>query len=225
MQMLFVFQVIVVLSLFSMEASQEAPPAGQGGNGEIELRLEWRQHGRWQPVDVHTVFHSNDEIRFAFKTSSTGYLTVINHATNGQDSILFPRPESLLRGQVKAGVDYVIPGAKASFIVGGEPGFDVTEWVISSAPLNGSRPPPRPEFGTKPNTMTPRCQNEELQSRRSCLDDRAGPASIAHSEDGARYGSLIARDLTFSGKGSSSHISVPDVHQKMIAYEFRIAHR
>jgi hypothetical protein len=199
------------------------PPA----SGEIELRLELRRGGQWQSVDVHTVVRTKDEIRFRFKTSFPGYLKVVNQSSEGQTSSLFPFGDAKQSSQVEANLDYAIPNANGSFAVGGKPGFDLTEWVVSSVPLEGDWQPT--SFSSEPSTLLPKCQDGDLKGRRSCLDNRAGPAAISSSKEqnlrAAPDAPLISRDLNFRSRDLSALISVPDISRKIVVYEFRVAHR
>jgi hypothetical protein len=188
-------------------------PFFQPASGEIELKLELRRAGQWQSVDVHTVFRNKDQIRFRFKTSFPGYLRVVNQSSDGQTSSLFPFGDAKQPSAVEANVDYVIPGGNGSFVVGGKPGFDLTEWVVSTVPLDGDWQPTA--FLDEPSTLLPKCQDGGLKGRLTCRDNRAGPAPISSSRD----------DLNFQTKDLSALISVPDISRKTVVYEFRVAHR
>lgn len=229
--MLSLFTPWTLIFLFLLtQDSQEVKENSQvgTGRGEVEVRLELRQGGQWQPVDVHTVFHNNDAIRFRFRSSFSGYLFVMNRTSDGQTSWLYPRPELRQDSRVEAGPDYLIPGTKGDFVVSGKPGFDVTEWVVSSVPIAGPWPT-IPEFGSQPSTLLPRCRTEDLSASRSCLDSRAGPGPVRTGEAPAVPASgdrpLVARDLTFHTDGNTTHIAAPNVQRKIILYEFRVAHR
>lgn len=202
-------------------------PSATPSSGEIELKLELRRGGQWQSMDVHTVFRNKDQIRFRFKTSFPGYLKVVNQSSDGQTSSLFPVGDSKQPSAVEANVDYVIPGGNGSFVVGGKPGFDLTEWVVSSVALEGDWQPTA--FSDEPSTLLPKCQDGELKGRLPCRDNRAGPAPISSSRDESLRASpdapLIARDLNFRTRDLSALISVPDISRKTVVYEFRIAHR
>jgi hypothetical protein len=205
----------------------QEPGATPPASGEIELRLELRRGGQWQAVDVHTVFRNKDQIRFKFRTSFAGYLKVVNQSSDGQTSSLFPFGEGKQPSTVEANVDYDIPGANGSFVVGGKPGFDLTEWVVSSVPLDGDWQPAA--FSDGSSTLLPKCQEGELKGKQTCLDKHAGPAPISSSRDQSLRSSpdapLLARDLNFHSRELSALISVPDISRKTVVYEFRIAHR
>jgi hypothetical protein len=216
-------QLLGLLGLLSGGLPQiaDAPPA----SGEIELRLELRQGKNWQPVDIHTVFHNRDAIRFTFKSSFAGYLRVINKSSDGETTAIFPVGDQALPTQVQANTDYLIPGAKGSYLVGGKAGFDLTQWVISAVPLKKDWQPT--DFSTETDSLLPRCQDEALDARKPCLDKRAGPASAVSPKDESSTTDtpLIARDLSFRDKGMAAQISIPDISKTMVVYEFRVAHR
>jgi hypothetical protein len=187
--------------------------------------VELHQGAIWRRVDVHTVFRNKDEIRFLFRTSFRGYLKVVNYSSDGETASLFPKEDSGQVGEVQANKDYVIPAARGSFVVGGKPGFDLTEWLVSSDPvapgdwqLTGRLP--------QESTLLPKC-SQELQGRRSCLDGRAGPAPVPPSDDKNTAdpdAPLISRDLSFGSRDLSTLIAVPDTSRKLVVYEFRVAH-
>jgi len=208
-------------------AVDQEPIPVQPAGGEIELRLELRRGGQWQSVDVHTVFRNKDQIRFKFKTSFAGYLKVVNQSSDGQTSSLFPFGDAKQPSAVDANVNYDIPGANGSFVVGGKPGFDLTEWVVSTVPLDGDWQ--TAAFIDEPSTLLPKCQDGELKGKRTCLDNHAGPAPISSSRDQSLRSSpdapLLARDLNFHSRELSALISVPDISRKTVVYEFRVAHR
>jgi len=205
--------------------AQQGASRPQTGGGEIELKLELRRGAQWQPVDVHTVFRAKDEIRFRFRTPFAGFLKVVNQSSDGRTSSLFPSGDGKQASPVEANVEYLIPSGSGSFVVGGKPGFDLTEWVVSSLPLAGDWQPTA--FLNEPSTLLPKCQEGDLKARRSCLDSRAGPAPIAASKNqsAAANAPLTSPDLNFRSRDLSALISVPDVSQKVVAYEFRVAHR
>ena len=225
MSILGVLPLLAAPFLFAIGPAPQAAAAPQPG--EIELRVELRQGGRWQPVDVHTVFHNRDEIRFTFKSTFPGYLKVVNHSSDGQTSPLFPVADTKHMGQVDANTAYLIPGSKGSFVVAGKAGFDLTEWLVSSAPLEGDW---QPAVGLpiQPSTLLPKCEKEEPQPRRSCLDNRAGPAQSsrppAEKSSASADGSLVSRDLNFRSRDLLALITVPDTSRKLVVYEFRVAH-
>jgi hypothetical protein len=195
---------------------------------EVEVSLELRRDGRWEAADSATVFNAGDEIRFRFRTFFAGYLYVLNRTSGGESAWLYPRPEAGQQSRVEPGPVYLVPGARGSFVVGGPPGFDVTYWVVSQAPID-RRGPQLPASGSQPGTLLPRCREQVLKARGLCLDERAGPRPLA--DPGAAppelrgQARLAARDLTFRSEGGPTRIAAPDSRPGTIVYEFRIAHR
>ncbi len=216
----------VVALLLSQATGAAQPDSARSEGLTIEVSLELHQADRWQTVDNQTVFHNNDEIRFRFRTSMRGYLYVLDRSSSGGNVWLFPRSGQGQMSKVEAGPEYLIPGGKGSFVVGGAPGFDVTYWVLSPVPIESREPP---ESGTQPNTLVPRCRTGELQARGICTDERAGPRPAKRAEDAPialpPSERLIARDLQFHTEAGSTHILAPNVRNGVVVYEFHIAHQ
>ena len=130
--------------------------------------------------------------------------------------------------RVEAGSEYLVPGTKGSFVVGGAPGFDVTYWVLSPVAIESPAAVP-PAIGIQPSTLVPRCRTAELQARGICTDERAGPRPTQRVEDAPIRLSdserLIARDLQFHTEAGSTRISAPYVRNGVVVYEFHIAHQ
>ncbi len=193
----------------------------------IKVGLEMWKEEQWQPVDPQTVFHAGEEIRFRFMTTVGGYLYVMNHSSDGEVSWLFPLFEKGQRSRVEPGPQYLIPGTRGSFVVGGKPGFDVTNWVLSPVPID-TRESASPTPGSQPSTLEPRCRTETLRARGLCLDDRAGPRALTRQDrpplKALQNTPLVSRDLKFQRKNESTHISLPSSRSGVIVYEFVIAH-
>lgn len=193
----------------------------------FQIRLEQRRGGQWQAVDARTVFHKDDEIHFRFRTSIGGYLYVLNRSSDGQSTWLFPRPERQETSRVEPGPDYLIPGTKGFFVVGGRPGFDITYWIQSPVPID-TREVEEPARGSQPSTLEPRCRQEVLRARGLCEDNRAGPRPLTSSEHSPvplpQNTTLVARDLKFRAEEGSTNISAPNTEGGVVVYEFRIAH-
>jgi hypothetical protein len=198
-------------------------------NSKLALRvsLELRKGDQWQRVDPQTVFHNREVIRFRFVTSLGGYLYVLNHSSDGEVSWLFPLPQEGQRSRVEPGPEYLVPGTRGSFVVGGKPGFDVTYWILSPAPIDRSEVA-LPTPGSQPSTLEPRCRTETLRARGLCVDERAGPRAITRTEqaplEALEGKSLVSRELKFQTKNDSTRISLASPRSGMIVYEFVIAH-
>jgi hypothetical protein len=193
----------------------------------LHVSLELRKGDQWQGVDPQTVFHNGDAIRFRFVASVGGYLYVLNHSSDGEASWLFPLPQASQTSRVEPGQDYLVPGAKGAFVVGGRAGFDVTYWILSPIPMpTGELAPPTP--GSQPSTLEPRCRAETLRARGLCVDERAGPRAVTRPErpplEALQGKSLVSRDLKFQTQNDSTRISLASPHAGVIVYEFLIAH-
>jgi hypothetical protein len=160
-------------------------------------------------------------------TSVGGFLYVLNHSSDGEVSWLFPLPEEGQRSRVEPGPEYLVPGARGSFVVGGRPGYDVTYWILSPAPM-GTSEAALLTPGSQPSTLEPRCRSEMLRARGVCVDERAGPRSITRPEqaplEALQGKSLVSRELKFQTKNDSTRISLPSFRSAVIVYEFLIAH-
>lgn len=193
----------------------------------LEVTLQRKQGDQWQWVDPGTVFHKDEAIRFRFHSSRAGYLYVLNRSSNGESSWLFPRAQEGQNSRVEAGPDYLIPGTKGSFVVSGAAGFDVTYWILSPTPIDIQQASAS-AMGSQPSTLEPRCRTETLTARGVCVDDRAGPGPIKESNDAPlpvlRKSPLVSRELKFRSEEGATHISTADPQNKIIVYEFRIAH-
>jgi hypothetical protein len=199
--------------------------AAQGPPG-VEVSLELKKGSQWEAVESTTVFSANDEIRFRFRTNFPGYLYVLNRTSAGESTWIYPRPEQGQTSRVEPGPNYLIPGTRGSFVVGGTAGFDVTHWIISPEPIETRRPEPEP--GSQPSTLVPRCREQVLKSRGLCVDERAGPRPLAARESVPATlggGRLAARDLTFKPEKEQTRISAKPGRAGVMVYEFRIAHR
>lgn len=201
-----------------------------GENSKLAMRvsLELRKEDQWQRVDPKTVFHNGDAIRFRFVTSLGGYLYVLNRSSDGEASWLFPLPRGGEKSRVEAGPDYLVPGTKGSFVVGGRAGFDVTYWILSPTPMDmGEAALPAP--GSQPSTLEPRCRAETLKARGLCTDERAGPRPFTRTDQAPSLGALegkplVSRELKFQSKNDSTRISLASPRSGVIIYEFLIAH-
>ena len=226
-------RILLATALFALSVCAWQPGAGAenspGENSKLAMRVsvEQRKAGQWQRVDPQTVFHNSDVIRFSFMTTLGGYLYVLNHSSDGEVSWLFPRPQEGQKSRVEPGPEYLVPGTKGWFVVLGKPGFDVTSWILSSAPIDTSEAA-LPTPGSQPSTLEPRCRTETLRARGLCEDERAGPRAIAGPEqaplEALRSTPLVSRELKFQTKNGSTSISLLRPKSGVIVYEFLIAH-
>ena len=194
----------------------------------LEVTLEVRRGDVWRAIDPREVLHSNDEIQFRFRTSYSGYLYVFDISSGGKGSRLYPRDDPRQSNRVEPGEAYVIPGLNGSFLIGGEPGYDTTYWLVSQAPMD-YREPSQPQIENRQNTLRPRCRDDFLQARGLCLDERAGPGPVPDLKkapfalEESRSG-LVGRDLKFQAQQGSTRIAIPDSHPGIIIYQFLVAH-
>ncbi len=227
MGILLVGSLCVMFTCVSQPCDLARSSPAESSQPAIKVGLELRRGEQWQPVDPQTVFHTGDEIRFRFVTTVGGYLYVMNHSSDGEVSWLFPLLEEGQRSRVEPGPEYLIPGTRGSFIVGGKPGFEVTNWVLSPVPIDTSESA-SPAPGSQPSTLEPRCRTETLRARGLCLDDRAGPRVLTRRDQTPlktlQNTPLVSRELKFQRKNDSTHISLPSSRSGVIVYEFLIAH-
>lgn len=210
-----------VWTLFAQEQTAPQP------RKTIEVTIEQRVGSEWKPVSAQKVFRANDIVRFRFRSQIPGYLYVLNNESDGVKTWLYPRAEMGGSNYVDVDNVYIIPNAKGSFTVGGQPGFDVTYWMISPTSLavdssiNGTK-------GDKPSSLLPRCDGP-LRARGGCEDKQAGGHPVTDPGDVppafASSGSLVSRDLTFDSGKPSVQISTPEASSGSIIYALWIAHK
>src|SRR5262245_57857583 len=76
---------LILLFAFAMTSVGQDASSVDNTKRTIEVTLESRKNNKWQPVDARTVFQPNDEIRFRFRTSFSGYLYVLDRTSSGKD--------------------------------------------------------------------------------------------------------------------------------------------
>lgn len=199
--------------------------SAENPSNSIELILEQSQQGKWAAADPRTVFHGGDELRFQFKSSTAGYLYVLDKAPSGEFRWLYPTPESGMKNLVEAGSVYVIPASAGSFVIPENPGFETLYWILSPEAL--------PDFDLskmrkKPSTLLPRC-GSELTPRGGCLDKSAGPRLLERGAPLTRElspgNTLTARELKVDKAPETSHIRFAGMSNRALIYEYWIAHR
>lgn len=191
----------------------------------VEVTVEKRQADVWQPVSSQTVFHANDDIRFRLKSQVTGFLYVLNHDSGGNQIWLYPRAEQQSVNRIEAQKSYLVPDDKGHFTVGGEPGFDVTYWMITPQQMSISEGEKK---AAKPSTLLPRCRDELFKSHGVCEDAQAGPHAVADSSALPpllpNTSSLTARELSFDSKQDKVRVMAPAPQSGSIVYALWIAH-
>lgn len=193
--------------------------------GVIQVSLENRVGGAWQTIDPQTVLHSDDTIRFRFRSSVAGFLYVVDGSSEGESASLFPYPGQNQTNRVEPGTAYIIPEGEGSFVVGGKPGYDAVYWIVSPGPLEI-----KPERKSQPSTLEPRCREEVLKSRGLCFDERAGPAPVRDIESAPfawknNTPRLAARDLKFQPEDGATRITAAGLGENILVCRFLIAHR
>jgi len=206
-------------------AAQISAPAQP--SREIEVSLELRRAPGWETIDPQSVLRLGDVIRFRFRSASGGHLYVFSVSSAGEGVWLFPRPAQGQMNSVEPRTEYVIPGLNGSFVVGGSPGFDIVYWVVSRVSLDTQI---KPQRGTQPSTLRPRCREGPLKARGLCLDDRAGASAVQDIgnlpfewSDADRQ--LLSRDLTFRSEDGLSRVTAHNENDGILVYQFRIAHQ
>jgi len=216
------FASALLVPVFAQQAEAPAPTARK----VIEITIEQKQGSEWKPVNSQKVFKANDVVRFRLRSEIPGYLYVLNHESGGVKSWLYPRSGSTASNYVDVDNTYLIPDSKGSFTVGGQPGFDITYWMISPTALGISSADET--GGSKPSTLLPRCSGT-LRARGSCEDEHAGPHAVTDPNDVppafSASGGLVSRELTFKTGKPEVQVSTPDPLSGSIIYALWIAHQ
>ncbi len=243
-------QVLAVTSLASaMQAGSAASPAAGGPAGgvlglamadaanssSLVIHLEQRKGEATVPTRPDHVFEKGDVVRFRLTSGFDGYLYVVDLGSSGSFTTLFPAAGTTHDNGVQKGVDALVPSiGDGWFEIDGPAGFDVVYFLVSSTRLDvgagkgtkGSAPPAAPE--ELPNGLKPRCNDEIFKARGECVDDSAGPASLARDVPLPPQISLaapnISRDIVFdSGEGDTA-VKATAPSDKPVVYTFRLAH-
>jgi len=141
----------------------KAVSASNASNAGIPLGLRYSIlkkdafETRESEVDLNTIFHSGDKIRFRLDVNTSGYLYVINRGSSGNWNLLFPS-QKFAKGdnRVQNGIQYEIPPGYV-FTFDGQPGTEKIFIVFSRRPvpdldqfvydLAGGQNPKRPDNG------------------------------------------------------------------------------
>lgn len=194
-------------------------------NGQtIQVRLQVEDQGDWKTVDARSVLNAGDRIRFEFRADAAGYLYVLNRASNGQTSQLFPNRERRETNRVESGQAITLPGTNGNYVIDGPPGYEVTYWILSPEPMQtGIESLDWGEPKRLPDTLLPKCR-EFGSGKRPCLDPNAGPAATQTVAMPASTG-LRAREIRIENRSQQSQVRASSSKAGPIIYEFRIAHR
>ncbi len=191
--------------------------ADEAGKTYVQVTLERLEGPEWKAVDPRMILQDKDKIRFRFSTSFPGYLYVFNRASDGTTEKLFPNEEPP-NNRVEPGQMYLLPSQAGNYVIDGQPGYDITHWIVTPEPLStlpSTAELPKSEIVS---TLIPRCREGGLRARGGgCLDDKAGPQAPKDSP-------LKARNIRID-KASDARISAPTAKPGPIVYEFRVAHQ
>jgi hypothetical protein len=203
------------------------------GPHRLEIVLErWNAPG-WERIDPGLVLKQDDRVRFRATANFDGYLYVMNQATSGDYTQLFPRQDTGQQNEIKAGREFLVPATEGVFRVTGPAGHEIVYWMITPVE-QGARPeyaplPPPPDPSRVPPGLLPRCDDTILRARGDCVDTSAGPRAVADEsrlpQNLAQASSAGAADLLFVQKEGSSLVSAPPALQGPVIFEFRLAHK
>jgi hypothetical protein len=180
------------------------------------------------------VFDKGDVVRFRLTSGFDGYLYVIDRGSSGGYTALFPAAGTTSDNVVHKGVDALVPSiGDGWFEIDGPAGFDVVYFLVSATPIdvgagNGAKGSgASPEEA--PSSLRPRCNDEIFKARGECIDDSAGPASLARDVPLPPQISLAApnasRDIVFDSGDGDTAVKATAPSGKPAVYIFRLAHR
>ncbi|MDQ6664163.1 MAG: DUF4384 domain-containing protein, partial [Acidobacteriota bacterium] len=116
--------------------AQQPPPPKPA----VDVVIERSRGDEWQVVNPRTVFAANDEIRFRFRSSSPGFLYVLNQTATGAHMWLYPSPQAGANNKIEANREYLIPATEGVFRIPPTPGNDTVYWMVARESL-GELPP------------------------------------------------------------------------------------
>ena len=194
----------------------------------LEITLEKQTSGAWRAVDPGLVLEPGDRVRFRARANFAGYLYVMNRATSGDYSLLFPREDTGRANRIEAGRDYLVPATDGAFRVTGPPGHEIVYWLASPVELSGL--PPMPARAPKvPEKLIPRCDDTILRARGDCVDSSAGLRAVRGAEplpdNLAGVPQASSRELVFMKQQSAAVVSSPQALEGPMIFEFRLAHK
>lgn len=212
------------ITSFDLAYSQDKAP--EPARTKLLLTIErWKKDG-WEAANAQSVFKPQDRLRFRFRTSISGYLYILNQASSGKTSWIYPLKDTH-PDEVTEGHEIIIPNTEGSFVVGGPPGFDTLYWIMRSTPFEVHEIPA--DKLDLPSTLISRCPEETSETQVTCLDENAGPKAVTDTKKLQSAiglpGSLVARDLTFEATSKATEISTAsDGASDGIMYQLKIAH-
>lgn len=217
------FPVVLSVLLFA------APAQTRSDSGiAVRVALERLRDSRWTAIDPHLVLKGGDEVRFRFQSNRAGYLYVINHDAQGNNTWLFPTPDTGEQNTIEANKDYLIPGNAGVFQIAEHPGYETTYWILAPEELHSKRTltPATEESDRTP--LLPRCGTGPLTARGPCTDENAGvhrSTSVVIPRSFENAGELRSRQLDVNSTKRQSRIRMSTGFSAPLVYEFRIAHQ
>lgn len=140
-------------------ARGQQPPAPKPA---VDVIIERSRGDEWQVVNPRMVFAANDEIRFRFRSSSAGYLYVLNRTATGAHLWLYPSAQAG-DNKIEANREYLIPATEGVFRIPATPGNDTVYWMVARESLGELPPAIQP--------LLPRCREQLLRARGGCEDN------------------------------------------------------
>lgn len=201
-----------------------APPGG------LVIRLEQLRNDKVIPVRPEHVFATDDVLRFRLKSATDGFVYVVDHATSGEYTVLFPANDLAGNNAVRVDTEFYVPSPEEGwFQVGGVAGFDTVYFLLSPVKLAVSSANTKSKQQEKlPENMLPRCNDSIFQARGECVDSSAGPAVLPRGASLPPQISTAAanasRDLVMVNDGDGN-VKVTKTSDGPAVYVFRIAHK
>ncbi|MGI4853965.1 MAG: DUF4384 domain-containing protein [Janthinobacterium lividum] len=201
-----------------------APPGG------LVIRLEQLRNDKVIPVRPEHVFGTDDVLRFRLKSATDGFVYVVDHATSGDYTVLFPANDLAGNNAVRGETEFYVPSPEEGwFQVGGAAGFDTIYFLLSPIKLAVSSTQTRSKQQEKlPDNLLPRCNDTIFQARGECVDSTAGPAVLPRGASLPPQISTAAanasRDLVMVNE-ADGNVKVTKTSDGPAVYIFRIAHK
>ncbi len=198
----------------------------------LTIHLEQLRQEHVIPVRPEHVFQHDDVIRFRINSSVNGYLYVIDQATSGQYTVLFPGSSALSSNAVAPQTDFFVPAAEDGwFQIDGPAGFETVYFLMSPTKLSvsttGTRANTMPSSAPRPSLM-PRCNDAIFQARGECIDDSAGAAVLPRDAPLPPQITTAApnasRDLLLT-QDPDGTVNVKHTGTGPAVYVFRLAHK
>jgi hypothetical protein len=193
---------------------------------KIKLVLERMETGGWRSIDPGLVLERGDRVRFRFETNFAGYLYVINYASSGKYSTLYPLSSAGSQNKIASGEVRQVPAGDLDFRITGPAGQETVYWIVSPVELPGYGAAAAGKPSSPPAQMVPRCDDAILKARGDCVDSTAGARDLDPDDHVAGPLKLNEKPppLTFLRESNSSVVAATGAPGAPIIYEFRISH-